>query len=118
MWTHKNTFAIGGLENVGYASNQDLLIVLSSQGQGIFNCISGEKIARQNDDINWWDNFNQATNSIVGFDHLTNIEIQTCGLYGVDNLPKTTADGWTLIISEPQPDDKPFEQYLIQKIYL
>jgi hypothetical protein len=56
MWTHKNTFAIGGLENVGYAPNQDLLIVLFSQGQGIFDCNKGEKIARQHHDSNWWHN--------------------------------------------------------------
>ena len=118
MWTHKNTFAIGGLENIGYANNQDLLIVLSSQGQGIFDCIVGEKIARQSDDSNWWDNFNQETNSIKGFDRLSDFEIQTCGLYGVDNLSKATLDGWTLIVSEPEPDDKPFEKYLVQKIYL
>jgi len=46
MWTHKNTLAIGGLENVGFATNQDLLTVLSSQGQGIFDCITAEKNAR------------------------------------------------------------------------
>jgi hypothetical protein len=45
-WGHKETFAIGGLHNVGFAPNSDYLIVLSSQGQGIFDCIKGEKIAR------------------------------------------------------------------------
>lgn len=118
MWRHRNTFAIGGLENVGYASNQDILIVLSSQGQGIFDCLTGEKIARQNDEINWWDNFNQRTNSILGFGRLMNIEIQTSGLYGVDILPKTTADGWTLIASDPEPGEIPFEKSLVRKIYL
>lgn len=118
MWTHKNTFAIGGLENVGYAPLKDLLIVLSSQGQGIFDCIKGEKIARQHNDSDWWKGFNEATNSIVGFDQLKSIEIQTCGLYGVDNLPKATLDGWTLVASEPEPDDKPFEKYIVTRIYL
>ncbi|NBB22394.1 hypothetical protein GVN20_23780 [Runella sp. CRIBMP] len=118
MWTHKNTFAIGGLENIGYADKEDFLIVLSSQGQGIFNCKTGEKIARLNNDSNWWDKFDQSTNSIVGFDILENIEIKTYGLYGSDNLAKTTQDNWTLIISEPEPDDRPFEKYLVQKIYL
>ena len=118
MWTHRNTYAIGGLENVGFAPNQDLLIVLSSQGQGIFDCISGEKVARQNNNLNWWENFNQSTNSILGFDRLSNIEIKTCGLYGIDNLPKSTTDGWTLFASEAEPDDKPFENSLIRRIYL
>jgi hypothetical protein len=53
MWAHKNTFAIGGIENSGYAPNQDFLIVVSGQRQGIFNCKTGEKIARQYDDLNW-----------------------------------------------------------------
>ena len=118
MWTYKNTFAIGGLENIGYAPNQDFLIVLSGQGQGIFNCKTGEKIARQYDDLNWWDKFDQTTNSIVGFDVLENVEIKTCGLYGDDNLSKITQDNWTLIITEPEPDDKPFEKYLVKRIYL
>ncbi|WP_177765842.1 hypothetical protein [Flavobacterium sp. I3-2] len=118
MWTHKNTFGVGGLENIGYVSNQDFLIVLSSQGQGIFDCKTGEKVARKHDDSDWWHKLNKSTNSIVGFDFLANIEINTCGLYGEDNLSKTTQDGWTLIISDPEPDDKPFERYLVNRIYL
>lgn len=31
---------------------------------------SGEKIARQNNDLNWWGNFDQSTNSMIGFDRL------------------------------------------------
>lgn len=118
MWTHKGTFAIGGLENVGYASEQDLVIVLSSQGEGIFDCLKGERVARKHNDADWWKDFNQTSNSIKGFDCLENIEIQTSGLYGEDHLPKTTADGWCLLISERQPDDTPFEKYLIHRIYL
>lgn len=118
MWTHKNTFAIGGLENVGYAPRQDCLIVLSSQGLGIFDCISGEKIARLNNDVDWLQSFNQDTNSIIGFDVLDKIEISTCGLYGEDHLPKATDDDWTLALSLPEPDDKPFDNYLIRKIHL
>lgn len=119
MWTHKNSFAIGGLENVGFAPDKDYLIVLSSQGQGIFDCKTGEKIARQYDkDDDWWDKFNEETNSVLGFDILNNIEIPTYGLYGDDNLPKRTEDGWELICTAPEPDDKPFERYSVQKIYL
>lgn len=118
MWIHKNTFAVGGLENVGYAPGQDFLIVLSSQGQGIFDCRTGEKIARLYSDQNWWDKFNEETNSIVGFDILENVEIKTYGLYGDDELPKATKDNWVLVVSDPEPDDEPFEKYLVKRIYL
>lgn len=118
MWVHKKTFAIGGLENVGFVPAKEYLIVLSSQGQGIFDCKTGEKIARQNDNGDWWDKFNEESNCILGFDFLDNILIPTHGLYGDDNLPKKNEEGWELIITAPQPDDKPFEKYLVQKIYL
>jgi hypothetical protein len=118
MYTLKETFAIGGLHEVGYATDQDLLIVLSSQGQGIFDCIKGEKIARVHDDMDWWDNYDEKTGIITGFDVLAGIEITTSGLHSEDKLPKKTADGWTLIITEPEPDEEPFEKYLVQKIHL
>lgn len=111
MWTHKNTFAIGGLENVGFAQGQDHLMVLSSQGQGIFNCLTGEKVARLHNNDDWWDNFDETTHSIVGFDVLDSIVVPTCGLYGEDTLVKTTGDGWMLQISASEPDDKPFQQF-------
>jgi hypothetical protein len=118
MWIHKNTFAIGALENVGFAPGQDKLLVLSTQGQGIFDCITGEKIVQKNDGADWWNNFNETTNSISGFDCLDGTIVATHGLYGDDHLLKDTQDGWTLSISKPEPDEKPFEKYLIQKIYL
>jgi hypothetical protein len=118
MWTHKNTFAIGGLENVGYAPQQDVLIVLSTQGQGIFDCRLGERLAREYDNANWWYQFNQTTHSIVGFDILEHIEIRTCGVYGDDHLAKSSSDGWSLVISEPEPDDIPFEKYLVRRVFL
>jgi len=118
MWVHKNTFAIGGLENVGFVPAKEFLIVLSSQGQGIFDCKTGEKIARQNDNGEWWDKFNEESNSIIGFDFLDNVEIRTHGFYGEDNLPKINEEGWELMLTDPEPDEKPFEKYLVQKIYL
>ena len=118
MWIHKNTFTIGGLENIGYSPGQDFLLVLSSQGQGIFDCRTGEKIARLTTGSDWWKKFNEKTNSIFGFDFLSHVEIPTFCLIGQDNLSKKTHDGWMLNVSDPEPDDKPFEKYLVRKIYL
>ena len=118
MWIHKDTFAIGGLENIGYALKSDTLIVLSSQGEGLFDCKSGTKIARCYNDSQWWDRFDQETYSLFGFDFLQTTKIKTHGLYGGDTLPKVTYDHWKLVISEPKPDDKPFENYLVRRIYL
>jgi hypothetical protein len=90
MWTHKNTFAIGGLENVGFADNGDFLLVLSSQGMGIFNCLTGEKLGRKYDA--WWPEFNQEDFSIKGFYSLSDSVIKTCGMYGENILSRKTPD--------------------------
>ncbi len=118
MWVHKNTFAIGGLENVGYAPMQDQLLVLSTQGEGIFDCVKGEKIARYESQGDWWTRFNEQENTITGFAHLADTRIQTCGLYGGDYMSKLTADGWALVKGAPEPEDPPFEKFMVQKIYL
>lgn len=118
MWTHKNTFAIGGLRNIGYASSSDFLLVLSSQGEGIFNCITGEKVARKYNCEDWYAQLNQQSFTIRGFDVLQESEVVTCWLYGGDTLPKTTKDGWQLKSSDPEPDDEPFQQYMVKRIYL
>lgn len=115
MWKHKNTFAIGGLENVGF-DNEDRLVVLSSQGVGIFDCISGTKIYR--DSRSWWEDFNEVAGTIPDYGILAGSQIRTCGLYGEDFLSKRTSDGWMLEKAGGIPDDPPFERYLVNKIYL
>jgi hypothetical protein len=79
MYRHLNTFAIGGLQSVGYVNESDMLIVLSSQGRGIFNCLTGEKIYR--DDYDWWGDFEQENSLIRGFDGEAGKVIKTFGLY-------------------------------------
>lgn len=101
MWTHRNTFAIGGLQNVGYAPKQDFLIVLSSQGEGIFDCISGEKIDRLHNDMAWLERIDETTSAVTGFGCLENIQIPISGSYGDYNHPKKSADGWTLSALRP-----------------
>lgn len=116
MWTHKNTFAIGGLENIGFVNESDNLVVLSSQGKGIFNCVNGEKIFRSDEE--WWKDFDQTNSTVKGFDFLKGIKIKTGGLHAEDFLSKKTNDDWKIVASEKQPDDHPFEKYLVTKIFL
>ena len=88
----KDTFAIGGLQNIGYVPGEDLLVVLSAQGQGIFDCLTGQRIARSNEE--WYPKFNDKTFSVDGFDILSNTSIPTSGIYGGDRLIKSTMDNW------------------------
>lgn len=116
MFKHLNTFAIGGLENVGYAANSDHLIVLSSVGRGIFDCLTRQKIFRDNG--NWWHDYDEESCIIKGFGTETGQQIKVCGLFGEEKLPVRTADGWELIVSEPVQDAPPFEKYVVQNVFL
>jgi hypothetical protein len=46
-WKRLGVWAVGGLFQVGYAEDSDMLLVLSSQGRGVFDCHdANEKVAR------------------------------------------------------------------------
>jgi hypothetical protein len=92
-WTHKATFGIGGLIGVGYAEDSDLLLVHSSQGRGVFDCLVGTKIARDYDDEN--DTFDDIHLIAEGIGPLEGQPIRMAGLYG-GGLANGTADGWHL----------------------
>ena len=96
MWEHKNTFAIGGLENVGYIENSDILVVLSAQGIGIFDCEKGVKLYRSNS--NYWDDFDQSNSVFKLNENEYKSNVQTYGLYGGDKLPKQSSDGSTVTL--------------------
>ncbi len=57
MWQKGNTWSIGGVREIGFKSNTDLLMVLSSQGRGIFDCMKDKKIGRDHFDyyMEKWD---------------------------------------------------------------
>ncbi len=116
MYKLLNTFAIAGLENIGYSDNSDNLVVLSSQGRGVFDCLNGQKIYR--DELNWWQDYNKENNTVKGFGPENDKIIKVYGLHNQENLPLRTIDGWSLLLTEPTPDEPPFENYSIQSIFL
>ena len=95
MWKLKSLVSIGGLENVGFVPQQDFLIVLSSNGEGIFDCLTGERIVRNNDHYEWENRFNEMTKTVKGFDLFGDIEIPTSGLHG-SNIMRKESEGWLL----------------------
>lgn len=90
-WIAKGIFSIGGLTEVGYVSGTDFLLVVSSQGRGLFDCLAGEKIARDPEDT--WDGLNQTLLISPGIGPYAQSTIRLAGLHG-GGLPRTTHDGW------------------------
>jgi hypothetical protein len=97
VWTQIAVHPVGGLIQVGYAKNSDLLLVLSHNGSGIFDCLKGQRIARNSD---YPDEFlDQSTLIAKGFDVLDGQDIKTVGLFG-GTLSTKTRDGWKLSIRQ------------------
>ena len=114
-WVHKATFAIGGLIGVGYAEDSDLLLVHSSQGRGVFDCLAGTKIARDYDDEN--DTFDEIHLTAEGIGPLEGQTIRMAGLYG-GGLTKVSFDSWHLLdMTLDWPDRSVFLELPFKSIY-
>jgi hypothetical protein len=60
-------------------------------GRGVFDCNSGERVARDKDGD--WDDLDETRLMSIGIGPLSEIRIRLAGLHG-GGLPTTTDDGW------------------------
>ncbi|MEU9996722.1 hypothetical protein [Streptomyces sp. NPDC050848] len=89
--------AVGGLLGIGFGvdprSGHDLVMVVSSDGHGLFDAVSGEKIARDRDPED--DIPDGADLSCPGLGPLTGRRVRIAGLYG-GGLHATAHGGWNV----------------------
>jgi hypothetical protein len=91
-WRANGTFAVGGLTDVGMADSSDLLICVSSSGRGVFDCIAGARVARDDGDDFEFDLGNLL---VEGIGPLAGQRIRTAGMHG-GGLARSTRDGWSV----------------------
>lgn len=102
---------VGGLLGIGFAvhpdTGHDLVMVVSHDGHGLFDAVTGEKIARDRDP-------DPATSipdahpdlTCPGLGPVAGTEIRIAGLFG-GGLHSTTPDGWTVdVVSPDWPHDR------------
>ncbi|MGO4157478.1 hypothetical protein [Cupriavidus sp. YAF13] len=92
-WRKASVFAVGGLESVGFDRESEHLLVVSSQGRGVFDCRVGKRVAR--DDANQIGDYLHLEAQGIG--PLDGKVIRMAGLYG-GGLPLATEDRWSLEI--------------------
>ncbi|MFP3990597.1 hypothetical protein U9R90_24655 [Streptomyces sp. E11-3] len=102
---------VGGLLGIGFAahpdSGRDLVMVVSNDGHGLFDAVTGEKIARDRDP----DPEDSTPDTVAdltcpGLGRITGSRVHIAGLFG-GGLHTTTADGWTLEAVTPAwPNDR------------
>ncbi len=94
---------MGNIISIGFSKNEKYLLVLSWSGRGVFECSSGEKIARdpsepyaydegKKDD--WNDDLNM---TVKGIGPIENEDIHVVGMIG-GGLHAQTEDGWRISI--------------------
>ncbi|WP_405940949.1 hypothetical protein [Streptomyces sp. NBC_00207] len=102
---------VGGLLGIGFATHpdtgDDLVMVVSNDGHGLFDSVTGEKIARDRDpdpDDSTPDAVPDL--SCPGLGPVAGSRVRIAGLYG-GGLHTTTDDGWTLeVVSPAWPRDR------------
>ncbi|MFF7926467.1 hypothetical protein ACFZDP_35940 [Streptomyces mirabilis] len=105
---------VGGLLGIGFASHptsgHDLVMVVSRDGHGLFDAVTGEKIARDRDpDPEDSTPDAVADLSCSGLGPVAGSRVRIAGLFG-GGLHTTTADSWTLEVVSP---DWPNERVLL-----
>lgn len=107
---------VGGLLGIGFASHpdsgHDLVVVVSHDGHGLFDALTGEKVARDRDpgredstpdaDTELW---------CQGLGPVAGTRVRIAGLYG-GGLHMTTGDGWILEVVSP---DWPHDRVLLSR---
>ncbi|MDQ0385683.1 hypothetical protein J2S54_002503 [Streptomyces sp. DSM 42143] len=98
---------VGGLLGIGFATHpgtgRDLVMVVSQDGHGLFDAVTGEKIARDRDpdpDPEHSTPGGVADLSCPGLGPVAGSRVRITGLYG-GGLHATTEDGWSLDVVAP-----------------
>ena len=95
-WRAVGSFAVGGLTDVGFAPRSDVLLAVSGNGRGVFDCTTGERLARDpstpgEGEEDWQDCFGL---EVEGIGPLAGQRLRTAGLHG-GGLSRITRDGWS-----------------------
>lgn len=75
-WKLSHCLHVGGVTGVGFGSN-DLLLVASHAGRGVFDPTTGQRVARDNDESYEW----QHEDSVTGIGPLEGVLVPVCGVW-------------------------------------
>jgi hypothetical protein len=86
---------MGGLTEVGFAKDVDMLLVLSSSGRGVLDCKTGQVIARDKTSSTDSDWYQPTRLEVQGIGPLAGEKIRVAGLLG-GGLPQINSENWGL----------------------
>ncbi|MFJ4423842.1 hypothetical protein ACKI1Q_32345 [Streptomyces galilaeus] len=97
--------AVGGLLGIGFAvhpgSGNDLVMVVSQDGHGLFDAVTGERIARDRDPAPEGATPDESEDlSCPGLGPIAGGRVRIAGLFG-GGLHSGTGDGWSVEVVQP-----------------
>lgn len=92
-WTWIEVAHVGGVFAAGFVPATDDLLVVSHNGRGLFDCRTGEKIARERS--NEYDGLDDSQSTALGIGRDADVVVPIAGLYGGE-LIQSTSDGWSI----------------------
>lgn len=96
-WKHVASIAVGGLLSVGFSEKNTYLLVVSSQGRGVIDCDTGEKVAR---DEKPYEGLSENNLTCLGIEPIEGEVVALSGFNG-GGLPQTTSKGESLELVAP-----------------
>lgn len=100
-WKKIGVWAIGGMRAIGYSDCSRYIVVETSDGRGLFDCKTGNKILRDRNEYK-----DQELELLCeGFGPLKGNTIRISGLHG-GGLPLFTKDGWGIEIISSWPKNE------------
>ncbi|MEV4228586.1 hypothetical protein AB0J81_16085 [Streptomyces bobili] len=96
---------VGGLLGIGFAvhpaSGNDLVMVVSQDGHGLFDAVTGERIARDRDPAPEDAMPDESEDlSCPGLGPVAGVRVRVAGLFG-GGLHSGTGDGWSVEVVQP-----------------
>ncbi|MEU8585698.1 hypothetical protein AB0C59_01600 [Streptomyces sp. NPDC048664] len=115
-WRRVACAPVGGLLGIGFASHpdsgHDLVMVVSGDGHGLFDAVTGERIARERDpDPDGSTPEATADLSCPGLGPIAGGRVRIAGLFG-GGLHAGTGDGWAVQVVAP---DWPRDRVLLSR---
>ncbi len=100
-WKKVGAWGVGGMRAIGYSDCSRYIVVETSDGRGLFDCITGEKVLHDRSEYE-----NQELRLLCqGFGPLSGTSIRMSGLHG-GGLPLFTHDGWSIEMISSWPNNE------------
>ena len=92
-WLHLTTIPIGGLVAIGFAEDEEHLLVISQSGRGVFELPAGARVARDAERTAGW--YDHGALIAQGIGPMDGESVTVAGIHG-GGLRLLSPDGWSL----------------------